>query len=275
MHEIKIRPSFRDSDLVKNSKALQRVAKEKDTKCCLLCKSKGKALLDSLFQIKPGKPGNANSHLKKMHKDHFDAIQMEKEEKEARRQEQKRKSSSAASGAPPKKMKQAPLPIFPQNNRRAGTTEERKAAVSQFEVKICRFVNGKALADNVVEDPNFRDMIDFSIKHAHLLSDYKHMGRHRYLSIQCKNWTEFNEKVSKLIKDAREYYVNATGRRQAFVSVSHDVWEGKRKEINGLTIYFLDPVSGSYYRIPVALMKPDVSCYRNHFFSDYISFLFI
>lgn len=259
MHEISIKRSLKDSDLVRDSKVLQTVP-DKFRKCCTLCKSEGKSLEDSLFIIKDGKPGNANDHLKKQHKKFFDA--KAKEEAAKLEEKKKRKSpattSNASSNSNSKKTKQSSLPLISQN-RRAGTAEERTAAVQQFEVLIARFVNNKALADSVVVDPHFREMIDFSINHGHLLGDYKHMGRTRFVSIQCKNWLDFNEKVSNLIKEICQFYIEATGRRQGFVCVSHDVWDGKRKEINGLTIFFIHPVTGVYYRIPLALAKPDVS----------------
>ena len=41
-----------------------------------------------------------------------------------------------------------------------------------------------------------------------------------------------------------------------FISVAHDVWDGKRNKINGITIFFIHPVSLELYRIPIALTVP-------------------
>ena len=38
--------------------------------------------------------------------------------------------------------------------------------------------------------------------------------------------------------------------------VAQDVWDGKRKQINGLVIFFIDPEDCQIYRIPIALLKP-------------------
>lgn len=43
---------------------------------------------------------------------------------------------------------------------------------------------------------------------------------------------------------------------QAFIVVGHDVWDGKRKKINGLTIFFTDPETLETFRIPIALSPP-------------------
>eukprot|EP00956_Cyclotella_meneghiniana_P032817 scaffold91636_cov36-Cyclotella_meneghiniana.AAC.3 len=254
MHDIRVKKAFIGSDLVNTSKAIKKAVCP-DAKCCTLCKDEGKSLEESVYIVKQGKPANANTHLKNKHAEYF--AKKEQEEKEKAEQKKKRKTSSPSSNDPPKKLKQSPLSLVPKSNIRAGTKEERKLAGDQLEHKIVRFINNKALPDNVVECPFFRDLMDFTIQHAHLLGDYKHMGTYRFVSIQCKNWIEFKEKVSTLIKQTRNHYIKATGRRQAFVCVSHDVWEGKRKEINGLTIYFIEPVSATFYRIPIALTKPD------------------
>jgi hypothetical protein len=46
------------------------------------------------------------------------------------------------------------------------------------------------------------------------------------------------------------------GVSQEFVVVAHDVWDGHRKKILGLTIFITDPETFITYRIPVALVPP-------------------
>ena len=45
--------------------------------------------------------------------------------------------------------------------------------------------------------------------------------------------------------------------KQEFIVVAHDVWDGKRKQLNGVTVFFTDPRDLNTYRIPVALTPPD------------------
>ena len=44
--------------------------------------------------------------------------------------------------------------------------------------------------------------------------------------------------------------------RQRFISVAHDVWDGKRKQMNGLMVFFTNPESFFIFCIPVALTPP-------------------
>ena len=43
---------------------------------------------------------------------------------------------------------------------------------------------------------------------------------------------------------------------QQFLSVAHDVWDGKRKQINRLTLFFTHPETLQVFRIPVVLTPP-------------------
>lgn len=51
--------------------------------------------------------------------------------------------------------------------------------------------------------------------------------------------------------------MKTTGSRQPFIVVGHDGWDGKRKQINGLTIFFIDPEDMTILRIPIALAPID------------------
>ncbi len=82
------------------------------------------------------------------------------------------------------------------------------------------------------------------------------MARRKFVSIQCASFDDFTSKVSALLDKVRAWYLTNTGKYQPFVNVGHDVWDGKRKQINGLTIFFMDSESMTLYRIPVALTPP-------------------
>ena len=123
----------------------------------------------------------------------------------------------------------------------------------RLQVKCC--TNG-AHADSVVECPHFRAIIDFCIKNADLLKGFKHMGRRRFVTIQCASFQEFLSKVFSLVDWIRQWYIKRTGSRQRFIIVLHDVWDAKRKQINGLSIFVTHPETLVTYRIPIALTPP-------------------
>ena len=67
---------------------------------------------------------------------------------------------------------------------------------------------------------------------------------------------EFLNTVKCLIIGVHQYYVVETGARQQFVCAAHDVWDDKRKQINGLTIFFMDPRIMTLYQIPIVVTPP-------------------
>ena len=51
-------------------------------------------------------------------------------------------------------------------------------------------------------------------------------------------------------------FYTVKGSRKQFITVCHDVWDGKRKTINGLTIIIVDPDTLEVFRVPIALTQP-------------------
>jgi hypothetical protein len=47
------------------------------------------------------------------------------------------------------------------------------------------------------------------------------------------------------------------GEEQEFIVVAHDVWDGKRKKILGITLFITDPETFETYGIPVGLTPPN------------------
>ena len=80
-----------------------------------------------------------------------------------------------------------------------------------------------------------------------------HMSRKRLHTIRVSSFSSFKSTVKSKIESIRDYYIKTTGKRQPFIIVAHDVWESKRKDINGLTIFFTDPRTMETYRVAVAL----------------------
>ena len=52
------------------------------------------------------------------------------------------------------------------------------------------------------------------------------------------------------------YSDHIQGQRQPFISFGHDVLDGKRKNINGLTIFYTHPKTLNARRVPIALTPP-------------------
>jgi hypothetical protein len=47
------------------------------------------------------------------------------------------------------------------------------------------------------------------------------------------------------------------GSAKPFVTVGHDMWDGKLKQINGVSIFIVHPATMQEFKIPVALHPPE------------------
>ena len=100
-------------------------------------------------------------------------------------------------------------------------------------------------------------MFDFAILHAKdLKGSWQHMSQRKFAAIQFSSYDEFILKVTSLVSKVRQWYIKETGSAKPFITVAHDVWDGKLKQINGLSIFFIDPETLILYKIPVALAPP-------------------
>eukprot|EP00957_Ditylum_brightwellii_P010117 764457-Ditylum_brightwellii.AAC.1 len=73
------------------------------------------------------------------------------------------------------------------------------------------------------------------------------MGRMRLVDIQQEKFDNFTEMVTILVSKVRDWYIEKLGHRVGFINVAHDVWDGKCKKLNGLTIFFLHPETLEIY----------------------------
>ena len=245
IHQVELKPGVKDSDLYGSSDALKK-AVNADEWVCTLCKAQDKALGSCFAKLRVGHTSNGNSHLKRVHGEELERIAKEKEAKEKEKKKKNQQPSKRST-------------FFQPKLSTAKSTKKKKqndTAAHGLHKKIFKFVNDKGLPDNTVSDKNFRDMLEYTIEHARELQDYQHLGIRKFVTIQCTEFSEFVDWVANKIVEIRNWYKENTGAERPFISVAHDVWDGKSKKINGLVLFFMDPITGEVYRIPIALMPP-------------------
>jgi hypothetical protein len=58
-----------------------------------------------------------------------------------------------------------------------------------------------------------------------------------------------------IVERSRIWYAKNTGQSIPFMTILHDLCDGRLREVIGLTETFIDPVDTSFYLVPVALFK--------------------
>ena len=77
---------------------------------------------------------------------------------------------------------------------------------------VFKFINNRNFPQLTCEYQEFREIIDYCIKNAGQLKDHKHMGKRRFVSVQCATFADFLGLVESEIIEIREYYIEQTVR---------------------------------------------------------------
>ena len=197
-----------DDDLatvLADSKALAKVAAGHHM-LCLLCKEDGKPLDKCLRKMTVARASNGNTHLNDKHKDALAKI--EKEKRAAEQAKYKRKSNDKEVNNKSKKQQRLSIPSGSKRAPKVSTKE--RAAIDKLHQLEFKFINNGGHPDEVMNDPNFRAMIEFSIENANILRSFKHMGNRKFISIQCATFQEFVDKVTTKLDEIRKWYTNKT-----------------------------------------------------------------
>ena len=245
-HKVSLKKDVKDTPLYNSSKILQEIGENNDRWLCLFCmKDPSKKDLSSCVKILPqNKTTNGNTHLKTVHK-----TALEEHDNKKKAEEEKKMK-----GKTPKKRELPQATIgFPKAKKKKNHDPEIEKRVHR---KIVELGTCGGFADTIATNPHLRKLIDICIENGHNLQNYQHLGIRKYVSIQCNNFDEFITKVSSLVESARKWWIEKTGAQQKFICVAHDVWDGIRCQINGVTIFFIHPETHTLYRIPIGMMPP-------------------
>ena len=215
------RPTLKESDSEAEELTGQAL---KDVKAgakyvCILCQAKNLPLRRCLFTMRVGDTSNATKHLNTSHKEEIEAIEKKEKEEDSK----KRKSNVQALEDAKKSKKQTTL----MNSISVSAGDKQKAASAELYRLQFKFFNNNGISTHAIHSPEFRNMIDFTIENARHLKNHQHMANRRYITIECATFNELVDTVKKLVDDIRSWYIDKTGARQKFITVAHDVWDGK------------------------------------------------
>ena len=104
------------------------------------------------------------------------------------------------------------------------------------------FINNGSRPNKVVTDPYFRALIDFLINDGKDRKGcYQHMSRSGHATTEEDKFHDLIWKITDLIDEIRKWCVDRTGKSSSFVTISHDIWDGKREKINSISLFFIHP----------------------------------
>ena len=138
----------------------------------------------------------------------------------------------------------------------------RQATFQLFHELTFAFANNNNIAANAIvnpKKPEFRDLINFAIRHAATLRNIHQselfMGKAKLTSIRTKSFEKLMAGAKLYGDEVRAYYKDRLRKTVPWVIVAQDGWDSKRKDLLGVTIFFYHPVRNLVFRIPIGLIR--------------------
>jgi hypothetical protein len=128
--------------------------------------------------------------------------------------------------------------------------------IKQSNLLLYKFFNTANIAINQASNIYLLQYQQLLINNANLLKTKPkqiQFTKWKYKVQECSTFTNFANFVLMNIETARKYYIEQTGRQQPFLSVAHDGWDSKRKDILGVSIHFILPIHWIPISFPIGL----------------------
>jgi hypothetical protein len=157
----------------------------------------------------------------------------------------------------------APTQVVDLTKMRGGKVQSTLTAYSKAEevIKRCNellytFFNTANISINQTKNQHLHELLRLLVDYAHLLKFRRNQicfSPWRYKAQECKTFIQFTSFLTKAVTSAREYYKDTTGKHIPFITVSHDAWDSKRRDMLGCSVHFVHPQYWKMISIPIGL----------------------
>ena len=131
----------------------------------------------------------------------------------------------------------------------------RAAAKGAVKQAIYKCVNDLGFPNSTVEHQLFREMLLAVKRHAASLEMTDlHLSNKAICAQRIDSYNNFMHAVTELVRKIRTYYKHLCGREVPFATICHDIWAGKKKDVLGVSLMFIDPRNCAVYKIPIGLI---------------------
>ena len=132
----------------------------------------------------------------------------------------------------------------------------KEQAIIAVKNAIYQCVNDCGFPSHTVEKPIFRELLNTVRENASFLKPTDLQISTRALeTMRINSYSAFITLVKDLGVSVREYYVRRCGKAIPFATICHDIWQGKKKDILGVSLMFADPRNCVMYQIPIGLVQ--------------------
>jgi hypothetical protein len=131
----------------------------------------------------------------------------------------------------------------------------RSLSVDAVKESIYRCVNDLGFPNSTVEHPLFRDMLVCVKRNAQVLQTSDLCLSNKAINaMRLDGYNRLMFHTSELVRKIRQDFAARCGKEVPFVTICHDIWNGKKKDILGISTMFIDPRNCVLYRIPIGMV---------------------
>lgn len=139
--------------------------------------------------------------------------------------------------------------------------KRKELVIRGIHLRIFRFFSDANISPHAGKNQSLAELLHFCMRNGGFASQIPEeslrLGRRRYYSLQAEQFSEMVQVISTAVLRVRTYHQRKSGRKDSppgFIYVAHDIWDGKRKCILGVSIFMADPTSGVNVQLPVGFV---------------------
>ena len=205
--------------------------------CGICFKNQKTPLSQCIFSTYKGSLANMTKHIQNGHASFAASIADES-------------SASITSSQPPHKKARTLGQYFPAKQQ---MIEEAR---DSFQTSVYVYINDSGSAKRNVEKPIFRDMFHkaFEVFQAGGKPSDLVIGEHRINTIQDLKFNEMCQLIRNIVGTVRRWFLENSGSHRPFLSICHDIWDGKRRELLGISLLFIHPHTFDHFKLSAGLV---------------------
>ena len=135
--------------------------------------------------------------------------------------------------------------------------EDKDKAIKKYQESLQTFINDSAVSKYNLEKPRFKAMMQnaYNLVHDHGGSpEDLMMGVHRFTTLQDKSFTDQRTVIRTAIHSVQLWFQHHTPSAQKFISLCQDLWDGKRRELLGISLMFIHPATMAFFKVSAGLV---------------------
>lgn len=135
-------------------------------------------------------------------------------------------------------------------------SKQMSSVIAKGNELLYKFFNTANIAVYQADNAHLQAFASHMVDNAQVYKQRKKaigFSRWHYKSQELRIFTEFISFVKSAVDVSRNFYNNETGCHVPFITVSHDGWDSKKRDILGCCIHFIVPGQFVFISVPVGL----------------------